>query len=121
MSEIERLSSKPSFGARLTLLLGSIIFLHAAYSTYESVSVQKALGIAAVVIPFDIKAESVFGLFVVLLGTLFTASPLREITWASEYRKRTIDQIDARPSFVTLNHRGPLLFGTSTETSSGKQ
>lgn len=55
MSDIERLSSKASFGARLTLLIGSIIFLHGAYSTYESVSVQKALGIAAVVIPFDVS------------------------------------------------------------------
>jgi hypothetical protein len=60
MSEIERLSSKASFGARLTLLFGSIIFLHGAYSTYESVSVQKALGIAAIVIPFDVSIYVLF-------------------------------------------------------------
>ena len=58
MSEIERLSSSPSFGARLTLLFGSIIFLHGAYSTYESVSVQKALGIATIVIPFDVSTKT---------------------------------------------------------------
>lgn len=39
-------------------------------------------------LPLQIKIETLFSLFIIFIGTLLTASPLRDITWASEYRKR---------------------------------
>lgn len=38
----------------------------------------------------QIKAETFVGFVVVLIGLVLTASPLRDITWASEYRKRWV-------------------------------
>ncbi|EPQ30758.1 uncharacterized protein PFL1_01659 [Pseudozyma flocculosa PF-1] len=103
----------PSTG-RLLLVLGTITFLHAAYSTYEHLSLRKSLDLGTLTehgMPIDITIETLASLLLLLVGVSLTAEPLKEVSWASEMRKRTIDAVDSRPAFATLNHRGSILFG----------
>ncbi|PWZ01887.1 hypothetical protein BCV70DRAFT_156945 [Testicularia cyperi] len=100
---------------RLALALGTLIFLHAAYSTYEQLSIRKSLGqvdVESQRMPIDITIETLVSFFVILIGVSMTAAPLKEVTWASEMRKRTVDEVDSRSSFATLTHRGQVLFGS---------
>ncbi|UZJ52998.1 hypothetical protein CBS101457_002318 [Exobasidium rhododendri] len=76
-----------SLAAKGILTIGSVIFLHAAYSTYEVLGLQKSLGLTSKLIPVDIMIELFTSLFVIVAGTVLTASPMREITWASEYKR----------------------------------
>lgn len=51
-------AASSSILGRVVLALGSIFFLHAAYSTYEFVSVQKSLGLIAGQasgVPYDVR------------------------------------------------------------------
>lgn len=76
---------------RLTLIAGTIIFLHAAYSTYEHLSLRKSLGLFGVEaqrMPLDITIETLIAFFVIVVGVSMTAIPLKEVTWASEMRKK---------------------------------
>jgi hypothetical protein len=52
-----RLNERSSLAARSVLGVGTLVFLHAAYSTYESVSLQKALGLTASGIPNDVSYQ----------------------------------------------------------------
>lgn len=73
------------------LAAGTLIFLHAAYSTYEHLSLRKALGLVgleAQKMPVDITVETLVSFAVILLGVSMTATPLKEVTWASEMRKK---------------------------------
>lgn len=48
-------SMRSPVAARVILTLGTLIFLHAAYSTYECISLQKALGLAGGTVPWDVS------------------------------------------------------------------
>lgn len=104
-----------SLAAKAVLAFGTVVFFHAAYSTYEFHGLQKSLGLLGKSVPVDvsarhsslreagrdtdmtlhgialapqIKVEALVSLLIILVGTVLTASPLRDITWASEYQKR---------------------------------
>ena len=104
-----------SLAAKAVLMFGTVVFFHAAYSTYEFLGLQKSLGLLGKSVPVDvsarhssmrkaggdtditlhdlpiapqIKVEAIVSLLIILVGTVLTASPLRDITWASEYQKR---------------------------------
>ncbi|KDN43565.1 hypothetical protein K437DRAFT_237149 [Tilletiaria anomala UBC 951] len=98
---------------RVILTLGVITFLHAAYSTYEYFSIRKSLGLPNDSVPGNITIEMLFSLLLLLVGISLTAAPLKRIAWSSEMRTRTIDQVDARSSFASLDHRGPILFNNA--------
>ncbi|PWN51751.1 hypothetical protein IE53DRAFT_385902 [Violaceomyces palustris] len=113
----------PSNAGKAVLIIGTIIFFHAAYSTYEHLSLLKSLDLPTGAgsasseghgMPKDIAIETIVSLLVILVGVSLTAQPLKEITWTSEMRKRTIDELDSRPNFSNLNHRGSILFGKET-------
>jgi hypothetical protein len=91
-----------SLAAKAVLTLGSVVFFHAAYSTYEFLGLQTSLGLTGKSVPMDIKIETLVSLFVIFLGTLLTASPLRDITWASEYKKRWVKML----AILTSNSDG---------------
>ncbi|PWN21347.1 hypothetical protein BCV69DRAFT_282081 [Microstroma glucosiphilum] len=99
-----------AFGKPL-IFLGTILLLHSAYSTYEHSSISKSVGVAKPVVPLDITLETVLSLVVLVMGIIQSSQPLKEITWAAEMGKRSLDEIDARPNFATFNHRGPAMFG----------
>ncbi|KAG1860696.1 membrane magnesium transporter-domain-containing protein [Suillus subalutaceus] len=84
----------------------------AAYSTYEHLSLLKALGKPEGSLPLDIVYESILALILGLLGASLNAPPLKDITWASEMKKRTIDGMDSRLGFAHYKSRGKFLFAS---------
>lgn len=44
-----------SLGAKAVLTFGSIVFFHAAYSTYEFLGLQKSLGLSGKSVPIDVS------------------------------------------------------------------
>ncbi|KAL4065837.1 hypothetical protein J3A83DRAFT_4099064, partial [Scleroderma citrinum] len=59
-------------------------------------------------IPLNIVYESIFALVIGTLGASLNAPPLKDITWAGEMKKRTIDGMDARTSLANYISRGKL-------------
>jgi hypothetical protein len=92
--------------ARLLLCLAALIVFHAAYSTYEYVSHLKALGRPETSLPTDIVLEAYIGMLLGIVAASLNAPPLREITWASEMHKRTIDEMDSRMTLANFVPRG---------------
>ncbi|KAG2128570.1 magnesium transporter [Suillus clintonianus] len=97
---------------KLFLTLATFALLHAAYSTYEHLSLLKALGKPEGSLPLDIVYESILALILGLLGASLNAPPLKDITWASEMKKRTIDGMDSRLGFAHYKSRGNFLFAS---------
>ncbi|KAN0088400.1 Magnesium transporter [Tylopilus felleus] len=91
---------------RIFLVLATIFLLHAAYSAYEHLSRLKALGRPEESLPLNIVYESVIALILGTLGASLSAPPLKDITWASEMKKRTIDEMDSRLGFANYHSRG---------------
>ncbi|TFL05131.1 magnesium transporter [Pterulicium gracile] len=91
---------------RLLLIVAGLITFHAAYSTYEYVSHLKALGKTDSALPTDIIVETIVGMLLGIVAASLNAPPLKEITWASEMRKRTIDEMDSRMSLGNFVPRG---------------
>ncbi|KAJ3763810.1 magnesium transporter [Lentinula raphanica] len=91
---------------RVFLLVATFLILHAAFSTYEHLSHLKSLGKPEGSLPYDITLEAIVGLVVGILGASLYASTLKEITWASEMKTRSIDEMDARLGFASYVNRG---------------
>ncbi|KAN0130939.1 magnesium transporter [Lactarius tabidus] len=94
---------------RLILGVAMVALFHAAFSTYEHLSHLKALGRPESSLPSSIVLESLLALFLGIVGACVKAPPLKEITWASEMRTRTIDDMDARMGFANFVTRGNVL------------
>ncbi|KAJ7577018.1 magnesium transporter [Mycena floridula] len=103
---------------QVLLSLATLAILHAAFSTYEHLSHLKALGRPEGALPTDIVVEVIVALALGILGASVNAPPLKEITWASEMKKRSIDEMDARTSFASYVNRGRDIFGPSQSKSS---
>ncbi|KAI9458112.1 magnesium transporter [Russula earlei] len=93
--------------ALLTIAL--VALFHSAFSTYEYVSHMKALGRPEGPLPASIVFESLIALFLGIIGACLKAPPLKEITWASEMKTRTTDDMDARMGFANFVTRGEVL------------
>ncbi|KZT21580.1 hypothetical protein NEOLEDRAFT_1121009 [Neolentinus lepideus HHB14362 ss-1] len=98
---------------RVLLVLGAVALLHAAFSTYEHLSYLKALGRLEESVPNDVGFEALFGLFLGILGASLDTPALKEITWASEMKKRSINEMDSRLGFADWGNRGSSLLGES--------
>ncbi|KJA28050.1 hypothetical protein HYPSUDRAFT_178203 [Hypholoma sublateritium FD-334 SS-4] len=91
---------------RAFLLLATIGIFHAAYSTYEHLSYLKALERPEGPIPQEIILETLFSLFLGILGACLNTPDFKEITWSSEMRKHKIDEMDSRLGFASYVNRG---------------
>ncbi|KAJ6619859.1 magnesium transporter [Mycena sp. CBHHK59/15] len=96
--------------ATIFLFLATVAVLHAAFSTYEHLSHLKAMGRPEGSLPTDIVLEALFALVLGIIGASLNAPPLKEITWAAEMRKRSIDEMDSRLGFASFVNRGRNLF-----------
>ncbi|KAF5335958.1 hypothetical protein D9611_006415 [Ephemerocybe angulata] len=96
--------------ARVLLLVATCLIFHAAFSTYEHLSYLKALERPEGPIPKSILIETVVALVLGIVGASLNAPPLKEITWSSEMRKRTIDEMDSRLGFANYVTRGRNIF-----------
>ncbi|KAI0312295.1 magnesium transporter [Amylostereum chailletii] len=94
------------------LVLAGVLLLHAAFSTYEHLSLLKALGRPEGSLPFDIIFESLTSLVLGILGACLKAPPVKDITWAGEMKTRTIDEMDSRLGFANYKTRGMVLTST---------
>jgi len=84
-----------------------LIMAHAGNSTWKHFSKLKALGRSQESVrqvPLEPLIETLVALVVFILGITLYAPPLREITWASEMRKRTVEEMSSRPSFIGFSH-----------------
>ncbi|KDQ61748.1 hypothetical protein JAAARDRAFT_122947, partial [Jaapia argillacea MUCL 33604] len=81
----------------------------AAFSTYEHLTYLKALG-KPESIPFDVVLETFVALLIGIVGASANAPPLKEISWASEMKKRSIDEMDSRLGFANWVSRGGVLY-----------
>ncbi|KAJ3533396.1 hypothetical protein NMY22_g7348 [Coprinellus aureogranulatus] len=96
--------------ARILTLVATLLIFHAAFSTYEHLSYLKALERPEGPIPTEIVIETLVALALGIVGASIGAPPLQEITWASEMRKRSIDDMDSRLGFADYVTRGRALF-----------
>ncbi|KAG7093616.1 hypothetical protein E1B28_007280 [Marasmius oreades] len=96
------------------LFLAIIIVFHTAFSTYEHLSHLKALGKPEGALPQDVILEAVVGLVLGILGAALNAPPLKGITWASEMRKRSVDEMDTRAGFASYVNRGRYIFSPTS-------
>jgi len=92
------------------LCLATVAVFHAAFSTYEHLSHLKAMGRPEGSLPIDVILEAFFALVLGILGASLNSPTLKEITWAAEMRKRSIDDMDSRLSFASFVNRGKNLF-----------
>ncbi|KAI0272517.1 hypothetical protein BC834DRAFT_857118 [Gloeopeniophorella convolvens] len=90
---------------RLLLTVATILLFHATFSTYEHLSHLKALGRPEGSLP----PSSLVALILGILGACLKAPALKEITWASEMKTRTIDDMDARMGFANFVTRAKVL------------
>ncbi|KAJ7917488.1 magnesium transporter [Mycena leptocephala] len=107
--------------AAVLLCLATIFVFHAAFSTYEHLSHLKAMGRPEGSLPTDIILEALLALVLGTLGASLNAPPLKEITWAAEMRKRSIDEMDSRLSFASFVNRGNNLFSNPVSQKQLKQ
>jgi len=109
----------PSAVGRLLLALSTVAILHAAFSTYEHFSQLKALDRlgSGRQPPWDVVVESLIALVMFIVGITLNAPALKDITWSSEMAKRSIDGMDSRMGFASVNHRGARIFGPKKSTS----
>ncbi|KAJ6581608.1 magnesium transporter [Mycena capillaripes] len=107
--------------AAVLLCLATVALFHAAFSTYEHLSHLKAMGRPEGSLPADIVLEALLALVLGTLGASLNAPPLKEITWAAEMRKRSIDEMDSRLGFANFVNRGKNLFSESVSQKQLKQ
>ncbi|KAI6096960.1 hypothetical protein EDD16DRAFT_1499798, partial [Pisolithus croceorrhizus] len=72
------------------------------------VSHLKALVQSEARMPLNTVYESILALVLGILGASMNSPPLKDITWASEMKKRTIDDMDTRSGFANYVSRGKL-------------
>ncbi|KIO16294.1 hypothetical protein M407DRAFT_190570 [Tulasnella calospora MUT 4182] len=100
----------------LLIAISTVLLLLAAHSTYEHFSYLKARNQSSESIrqvPADLVMEIGLAVILFMFGVTLYTPPLKEITWASEMRKRTIDEMNSRPSFAGFNHRGRSIHASS--------
>ncbi|GBE86527.1 hypothetical protein BKA93DRAFT_265883 [Sparassis latifolia] len=100
----------------IMLIIATIALLHAAFSTYEHLSYRKALGRLEGSLPADIVLEALVALVLATFGAALRTPELREVTWRSEMKRRSLeDQDDARMSFATFIHRAGIAVPSKSE------
>ncbi|RUO98198.1 membrane magnesium transporter-domain-containing protein [Jimgerdemannia flammicorona] len=96
---------------RFFCVTGLLLLSHSAYSTYErttrtDLAYLKAVDRSETGLPLDIIIECLVSVLFFMVGVTLVAGDLKEILMETEMSKQTIDKLDARPSFITFNHRG---------------
>ncbi|KIL69289.1 hypothetical protein M378DRAFT_70063 [Amanita muscaria Koide BX008] len=87
-------------------MLGRILLLLASLTVFHDLSLLKALGQPESQLPRNIFWEAIISLILGVAGASFNAPQLKEITWASEMRKRKLDEVNSRAGFATYVTRG---------------
>ncbi|EIN03505.1 hypothetical protein PUNSTDRAFT_78103 [Punctularia strigosozonata HHB-11173 SS5] len=79
--------------AQLLLVLASLSLIH-------DLSHIKAIGKSEGTLPSDVVIEAIVSLVLATMGASMRTPTLKEITWASEMKTRTVEEMDTRIGFV---------------------
>ncbi|KAI6113038.1 hypothetical protein EDD16DRAFT_1483236 [Pisolithus croceorrhizus] len=90
------------------LFIATLLLLHVCLQRHLDVSHLKALVQPEARVPLNTVYESVLALVLGILGASMNSPSLKNITWASEMKKRTIDDMDARSGLASYVSRGKL-------------
>jgi len=93
----------------MLITLGCILISHAAYSVYQHLAYLRLVDRVAP-LPTDILCECFLGVVIASFGIIWLSPPWLPIHVSHDYAKMTLDDVDARPSFRKLNHRGQVMF-----------
>ncbi|KAL0255616.1 hypothetical protein I308_100421 [Cryptococcus tetragattii IND107] len=96
---------------KLLVCLACLTLFHAAFSTYEHLSILKTLSRPESGVPPSIVTEAFVSLICFTVGIVYTAGELKDVTYRGELAHRTIDDSDARMGFMRLSKRGKAIFG----------
>ncbi|KAK8858437.1 hypothetical protein IAR55_002664 [Kwoniella newhampshirensis] len=102
---------------RVLVGVALLAVLHAAFSTYEHLSILKALSRPTTSLPTSIVVEALASLLLFIPGIALASGPLKDVTYRGELAKRSIDDADARMGFMRLSKRGKALFGDLDRTT----
>ncbi|KAJ3890696.1 hypothetical protein GG344DRAFT_48925 [Lentinula edodes] len=91
-------------------MLGRFFLLFATLLVLHDLSHLKSLGKPEGSLPYDIVLEAIIALALGILGASLNASSLKETTWSSEMKTRSIDEMDARLGFANYVNRGRNIF-----------
>ncbi|KAI9472343.1 MAG: membrane magnesium transporter-domain-containing protein [Benjaminiella poitrasii] len=98
-------------------LLGALFLAHSAYSTYEHLAYIEAVDEVNTSLPIETVTECLVSALVALVGVILSADAFKPIAMELEVAKMTIDKVDAKPSFLTFNHRKII----STQAQQGRK
>ncbi|WVQ86710.1 hypothetical protein IAS59_000424 [Cryptococcus gattii] len=96
---------------KLLVCLACLTLFHAAFSTYEHLSILKALSRPESGVPSSIVIEAFVSLICFIVGIVYITGELKDVTYRGELAHRTIDDSDARMGFMRLSKRGKAIFG----------
>ncbi|KIO10759.1 hypothetical protein M404DRAFT_128867 [Pisolithus tinctorius Marx 270] len=91
-------------------MLGKVLLLIATLLLFHDVSHLRALVQPEAHVPLNTVYESILALVLGILGASMNSPPLKDITWASEMKKRTIDEMDARPGLASYVSRAKMFY-----------
>ncbi|POY73024.1 hypothetical protein BMF94_3862 [Rhodotorula taiwanensis] len=100
---------------RILVALSSLALLHSVYAAWSARTTAKYAGIAlerrlGTQVPTEVAVEAIASFVLLVIGILWTAPPLKGVTFASEMSNRTVDTADAGLGLANLRHRGAILF-----------
>ncbi|KAH8089240.1 magnesium transporter [Filobasidium floriforme] len=92
---------------RILAFVATCLLLHAAYSTYEHLSILKAMGKPENHIPTSIILEAVLSFFIFVPGVVLASGPLEDVTWRGEMARRSQEDVHSRMSFLPFGPAAP--------------
>ncbi|KAI8816062.1 magnesium transporter [Fimicolochytrium jonesii] len=103
-----------SWPGRAIYALGFLLLIHSGYSAYEHLAYVKIIGKHEESLPIDIILECIISVILCSVGLSLVAGEFKPISLEKQLTQMSVDAIDSRPSFRTLNHRGTTVFRAST-------
>ncbi|KAG0139322.1 hypothetical protein CROQUDRAFT_70240 [Cronartium quercuum f. sp. fusiforme G11] len=98
---------------RILILVGSGLFFNSAYSIYFERIVLHSGATWEYTPSTKLISQMGISFILLIIGTILSSPPLKDIHWKTQLKQRSIDEFDAKMGFINLNNRGHLLYGTS--------
>ncbi|EIN09517.1 hypothetical protein PUNSTDRAFT_24611, partial [Punctularia strigosozonata HHB-11173 SS5] len=80
-------------------MFAQVLLFLATLSLLHDLSHLKALGKPEGALPSDVAVEAIVSLVLGTIGASMRAPTLKEITWASEMKTRTVEEMNTRLGF----------------------
>ncbi|XP_078592458.1 ER membrane protein complex subunit 5-like isoform X1 [Branchiostoma floridae x Branchiostoma japonicum] len=112
---VQRQSRTIKSAFRLFVVVGLLVFAHAAYSAaqhrlYLRITEREFTGL-----PADIVVQIILAFLAICCGLVNIAGDFREIKASKELENKSWETFGNQPSFYTFTHRGRVLFSSVPE------